>query len=88
VNISSTTESSGTTVITCAAHTFDGAPVVAEFFGHILAPDSGTLTVCLFESTTQITRAKVVCKNDYNVGLAPWILWLSTRESNQRQQQQ
>jgi hypothetical protein len=56
VTVSSTTESSGTTVISCAAHTFDGQPVIAEFF----CPGSGTnasdTTVSLFEGATQISR--------------------------------
>ena len=58
VSVTSTTESSGTTVITAAAHTFDGAPVVAEFFcPYATVTGSGqTLTVSLFESSTQICR--------------------------------
>lgn len=55
----STTEASGTTVISCAAHTFDGSPVIALFFAPYI--DSGTssgntMRVCLFESTTEIGR--------------------------------
>lgn len=59
VNIASTTEATGTTIITCGAHTFDGAAVLATFFAPYI--ENGTaaaasVTVCLFESSTQITR--------------------------------
>ncbi len=59
VNVASTTEATGTTIITCAAHQFDGAPVIAEFFSPVCA--TGTtlqdiLFVCLFEGATQIGR--------------------------------
>ncbi len=57
VTVSSATEASGTTVITCAAHTFDGSPVMAHFFSPEVAPGTGDLiVVCLFESTTEIGR--------------------------------
>ena len=58
VNIASTTESAGTTIITCAAHTFDGALVMVEFFSPFVTDSSvSSLTiVSLFESSTQISR--------------------------------
>ena len=59
VNIVSTTESSGTTVLTAAAHTFDGSPVIAEFFAPVLysgTSSSNDLIVSLFEGATQIGR--------------------------------
>ncbi len=59
VTVSSNTESSATTVITCAAHTFDGSPVMAEFFAPYATTDNVAghqLVVCMFESTTQIGR--------------------------------
>jgi hypothetical protein len=57
VTVSATVEASGTTVITAAAHTFDGAAVVAEFFSPSLAPASNDfIIVSLFEGATQIAR--------------------------------
>jgi hypothetical protein len=59
VAVASTTEATGTTIITCAAHTFDGAAVVAEFFTS--AVQTGTtagnfVQACLFEGATEIAR--------------------------------
>jgi phage baseplate assembly protein gpV len=59
VTVASTTEATGTTVISCAAHTFDGAPVLATFFApgiQIGAASQQVVTVCLFEAATQIGR--------------------------------
>lgn len=59
VNVVSTTEATGTTIISPGALTFDGAPVIVTFFGGIKTPTAaaGNATVvCLFESTTQITE--------------------------------
>lgn len=63
VNIASTTEATGTTIIAGSAHTFDGAPVLAEFFSPLLR--SGTTsgsqtTCCLFEGATEIGRLVVI----------------------------
>ncbi len=55
VTVSATTEASGTTVISCAAHTFDGSPVLAEFYCNALSVGDFVI-VSLFESTTQIGR--------------------------------
>lgn len=55
--VSSATEATGTTIITCAAHTFDGSLVRAEFFSpftSVAAAD--VLIVSLFEGSTQIGR--------------------------------
>jgi hypothetical protein len=58
VTVTSTTESAGTTVIACAAHTFSGGRILCEFFCprvvYVGATDS--LTICLFEGSTEITR--------------------------------
>ncbi len=55
VTISSTTEASGTTVIACASHTFDGSPVVAQLrLGNIFIPASTTVIISLFEGSTEI----------------------------------
>src|SRR5690349_5896620 len=60
VNIASTTEATGTTIITCAAHTFDGSPVVAEFFGWMRTSTVATShSVCLFEGATELTQLAV-----------------------------
>lgn len=59
VNIASTTEASGTTIITCAAHVFDGAAAMATFFTPIVFDGTSagsTIVVSLFESSTQIGR--------------------------------
>lgn len=59
VTVSSTTEATGTALITAAAHTFDGGPVIC----HVSAPYvqtaavSGALVaICLFEGATEIGR--------------------------------
>jgi hypothetical protein len=66
VNIVSTTEATGTTIIACAAHTFDGAPVMCEFScDRIVLPlqtvanTSVYVIVSLFEGATQLTRLAV-----------------------------
>ncbi len=57
VTVSSSTEASGTAVITCGAHTFDGGAVMAEFFADNVSPAAAGLVIfSLFESTTQIGR--------------------------------
>ncbi len=59
VNVVSTTEATGTTVITCAPHTFDGAPVLAHFFAPeatLPSTAANTLACSLFEGATQLGR--------------------------------
>lgn len=59
VAIASTTEATGTTVIACAAHTFDGSPVLATFFTPLaatLATGGLQIVICLFEGATEIGR--------------------------------
>lgn len=58
VNVVSTTESTGTAIISPAAATFDGGAVLVEFFGNIKSPSIAgqSVVVSLFESTTQITE--------------------------------
>lgn len=57
VSIASSTEATGTTLITCAAHTFDGNPVFVDLFGYLQLSSVATgHTICLFEGATQITR--------------------------------
>ena len=59
VTVTSVTEATGTTVISCAAHTFDGQPVWAEFFTIGLQPATAAaalVVVSLFEGSTQLTR--------------------------------
>jgi len=63
VTVSSTTEASGTTVIACAAHTFDGAAVIAEFFSQNVLPAAAAnalVVIGLFEGATQIGRFGLV----------------------------
>jgi len=59
VNVVSTTEATGTTIISPGAITFDGAAVMVEFFAPAVVTPSvagAPVEVCLFESSTQITR--------------------------------
>lgn len=60
VNVVSTTESSGTTIISPGAVTFDGGLVLCHFQAIITIPTAlsttDQVTVSLFESSTQITR--------------------------------
>lgn len=67
VTAATSTEASGTTVITCAARVFDGGAVVANFSAPFLQPPQvaagDTITVCLFEGATQIGRLCVAQNN-------------------------
>ena len=58
VTITSTTEAAGTTVIAAAAHTFDGAPVIATFYSSVVTVQGNAagdfVAVSLFEGVTQI----------------------------------
>lgn len=60
VSIVSTTEATGTTIISPGALTFDGGLVLVHFFApYVTRSSSGVsteLTINLFESTTEITR--------------------------------
>ena len=59
VTVTSTTEASGTTVISPPAFTPDGTPVLVEFFAPIVQCASvvnAQVTILLFEGATQITR--------------------------------
>lgn len=68
VSVTSGTESAGTTVISCAAHTFDGAPVLATFYSPVIVPGSaGTIVVSLFEGSTQISRLGAVALSSASV---------------------
>ncbi len=69
VTVSSATEATGTTIITCAAHVFDGSPVIAEFFCAVISPGSGDFVlVSLFEGSTQIARFCRVASTDPGMG--------------------
>lgn len=57
VNIASTTQATPTTIITCAAHTFDGAAVVATFFSpQVSYPTvaNATIGIDLWEGATNL----------------------------------
>jgi hypothetical protein len=59
VSITGTAEGSATTVITCAAHTFDGTPVMVEFFTALLRTSTAAtsqIIVGLYESGTLVNR--------------------------------
>jgi hypothetical protein len=62
IAIVSTTEATPTTVISCAAHTFDGAAVLLTvFIPQLVTPATAAnfMVVVLFESTTQLGRMGV-----------------------------
>jgi hypothetical protein len=58
VNITGTTAATATTIITCAAHTFDGAAVLVEFYSPQVALDTGaagdTLGIDLWEGASDL----------------------------------
>jgi hypothetical protein len=59
VNIASSTEASGTLILTASAYTFDGNPVVAHLFAPYITsatPANSQVIVSLFEGSTQIGR--------------------------------
>lgn len=59
VNITSTTQASGTTIISPGDITFDGSPVLCEFVAIVNADNNAVndvLVVSLFEGSTQITQ--------------------------------
>lgn len=60
VTVASNAEATGTTIITCAAHTFDGSPVICTFYAPLLYTSGQVadtaLGISLFESTTEIAR--------------------------------
>ena len=64
VNIGSTTEATGTTILSPGAITFDGTAVLVTFFSPDVrlpsAAAGNNVIVSLFESATQITRLAVV----------------------------
>ena len=64
VAVASTTEASGTTIIACAAHTFDGGLVRVTFYAPVVQLPSAAIgnkvAVSLFEGATQISRVAAV----------------------------
>lgn len=60
VNIASTTEATGTTIISPGALTFDGTAVMCHFFAPYVKADTASagdfVTICLFEGATEIGR--------------------------------
>ncbi len=82
LTVASATEATGTTVITCAAHVFDGSPVCAHFYSGQIAPDTGDfIVVNLFESTTQIGRLGIV-QGTVATGLSAWLRFTPTAASH------
>ncbi len=75
VNVTGTAEATPTTIITCAAHTFDGAPVLAQFFSPQVAMPTGTnstLGISLWEGSTELgamgfKRTDLTAAQDYHV---------------------
>lgn len=59
VNITDTAEATGTALITCGPFTYDGAPVMAEFFAPAVLPPnviSDAVIFSIFEGSTQLGR--------------------------------
>jgi hypothetical protein len=72
VNVTATVEASGTPVIACAPHAFDGSPVLAEFFAPVgtAANAAGSyLVLCLFEGSTEIGRLLTASAGTVNSGI-------------------
>ena len=74
VNVVSTTEATGTTVIAAAAHTFDGTAVMVEFFSYsvgtpVVASVNDFVIISLFEAATQIGRLAHVNLNEGSVAM-------------------
>lgn len=61
VNVVSTTEATGTTILSPGALTFDGTAVLVQFFAMVTTPSStgAGVTLSLFEGATQITRLAI-----------------------------
>lgn len=55
VTVSSTTEATPTTIIACAAHTFDGGAVLMHFYTPNVV-SGGNMTMNLFEGATNLGR--------------------------------
>lgn len=56
ISVTSVTEAAGTTLITCAAHVFDGSAVWCSFWAPNAATAGTFIVVSLFEGATQISR--------------------------------
>lgn len=79
VSVVSTTEATGTTIITCGAHTFDGTPVIAHFFASAVSSPTNPSTftvVSLFEGATQIGRLCTVLTGATPATQAPGVGFL------------
>lgn len=73
VTVTGASDPASTMVIPGSAHTFDGAPVIAEFFCSMVetfAAVNGLVIVSLFEGATQITRLALVNNVATGGGLA------------------
>lgn len=89
VTVTSSTEATPTTIITCAAHTFDGNPVLLTFstqgvFVGSSASGDGVL-IGLFESTTEIDRIstlQVPVAGSFQVALTGQIRFTPTAGSH------
>lgn len=74
VTIASTTEASGTTIITGSTYTFDGGLVRAEFFSPLVRTGTtaaSQVVVSLFESSTQIGRFSLTQSSSAAIGGGP-----------------
>ena len=75
INIVSTTESSGTVILSPGAITFDGSPVLVHLFAPVLVTDSAAVgdfaVLSLFEGATQICRMII---NEAPITVTPYQL--------------
>lgn len=77
INVTGTTQGTGTTIITCAAHTFDGSPVLVEFFG---VAQLATIASDLFAVTLNESGAAIadLVTNRVGVATTPIDFWTVT----------
>lgn len=78
VTVASTTEATGTTILSPGAIVFDGTPVLLHFF--CMRVNTNTVlgngvTLSLFEGATQITRLGLMVTVAAQTQLAPWSLF-------------
>lgn len=56
VTVVSTTEATPTTIISCAAHTFDGTVVMVDVFFPTCTITNGNVVIALWEGASELTR--------------------------------
>lgn len=76
VNIASTTEASGTSILAPGAVTFDGGAVMVDVFAVVQGGSAATVVqLCLFEGSTEITRLGAIVWNGASTGWFNPLRW-------------